>query len=109
MQADYDWIGRGINVLIGSAITGIVLGLFGIGCLFYVGCGDEGNQQTISNIVNEAPAAPNASADEDIPIGWEAQNLRIRSYVTTPTHIVAWISYEIDGTRSVSQKIWIEK
>lgn len=69
------------------------------------GCHDWAEEVLPSKDSEEAAGAP----AKDAPVGWTAENLRIKSYVTTAEHIVVWMSYEEDGTRSVSRKIYIEK
>ena len=63
--------------------------------------------ETPIEMVAGAPGAP------DAPVGWTAHDVRVKSAVTTATHVVVWISYEKRGPgvpgQTVSRRIDIPK
>ena len=81
--------------------VGLLVTLFLLACML-IGCDSIEDGSTL--VAPElAPAAP------ERPVGWVAQNLRIKSYVTTADHIVVWLTFERDGTQTVSKKVYIPK
>lgn len=86
----------------GLVAVGIVIVLLIAFSVHLTGCHDEMDEAFSSTeAVGVAPAAPAA--------GWTAQNVRVKSFTTTATHIVVWLSYEIDGTRTVSRRVDLPK
>ena len=69
----------------------------------FIGC--ESTTESPVEMTAGAPAAPPSAPDNH----WTAHNLRIKSWDDTATHIVVWLSYERNGTQTVSTKIKIEK
>lgn len=102
----FDFAMNILHVIVYAVPIGLFL-LFTV-MIFIAACGYD-EQIPTPTAIAQAPAAPNANADEDIPVGWTAENLEVDSYVTTATEIVIWISYEEDGTKSVSRQIRIPK
>ena len=102
----WDWALNLLHILVYAVSISLIL----IPILI-VGFSSCGNEETIDTpvAIEQAPAAPNANADEDIPVGWTAENLEVDRWVTTATEIVMWISYEEDGITSVSRQVRIPK
>ena len=78
--------------------------------LVIVSC-DTDERPVEVTVLPHAPGAPpkNLPDEPDIPIEWTTHNLRIEFIKDTPTHILAWVRYEIDGTQSVVRRILIPK
>ena len=78
--------------------------LFSLGLLFMFSCGDEGVITEQKN--NLVPAAP----DNPTPIpDWTAHNLRIKEWSDGGRNIIVWVSFEKNGTQTVSKRILISK
>lgn len=68
------------------------------------GCGEETHHESPPSPIMDAPAAPAALTTD-----WIAHNVRVKSFTTTRTQILIWITYERDGTQTVSRLVEIDK
>lgn len=78
--------------------------------LMFIGC-ESTDDVTVDTVVSPeiAPAASEKHPSPVLPPVWTVRNLRIKSFNPEPTatHIEAWVSYEINGTRTVSRLVKI--